>query len=1123
MLNHSPGIFIGLGGAGVKSLARLKAKMYALYKESDALAKFDEHSFIYIDSDANDIDKINQSDDLLTIMDGNLPIHHSELIDLGRTVPQAVRENMMQYARPDVEHFFSWMITEKDNPKFRLIGQSLSNGAGASRIDGRTAFYDNFQEIKNCIESRIYKLAETDIDWGNPDTWTTQTKFWVISGTNGGTGSSMTLDILFLIERLCLEKHTRRPFVNLALVMPQAYCDLTAAIDNIMLNSFASLWELSAFKTQQPRFTIPGSQIDTNHYNYFFATPDFKGDQAHCHEPWGVFDYCLVFDSSSKDGMIRLELNDVFDNVSDTILSLSCTKIGAQINRILGTTNYELETSGEAVVSNQPKIIEGQKWGRFAVATGTQSITKPINEFKSYLRARFKLEMLQFGLIGESFENVHRNSIEKQQAEIAYICNELLFKGLFSKNEELIPNEKNLLSIIESEFRKLTNPEDIEIKEKKLLGRISRGFEDGIFYEVYSAIKNELQQKLYEIRNLFEQKNKKELLDAIKENLKSCLEILVLKYGYQYACDIFNKLDVDLESGYGATYLSDFNLISLKSQLNSNFSDIKLRDIEGLIEECCSQNEDLEAFIYAIEAYVSFNKVRLLQEIKYELVNALVAGRDGILDRFLSSPSGEYGIHTILVKLKKELSITEHYFKKLALYFERNENHPLTVFIPPLNEMVNNSDWMDGSVFDTIYNRTFPRQSDDLYPEVTTKPTRNGPESLGEVLYLFRQWVTEKGIENENQGPYFSDLALNGGVSFTQFLEYFFDAQESYFEIAIMQQPEIMDWINSPLSSEFYRFKYENTNEKIQTLKNQFARDLVFYPTNAYNQNIEKLIAFSGGRDLERLAIDMGYNPNNQYHLFYVTNDDMMLTKMVFEAGHTLGEYVYLQNYASFYEQERTRIRNYEIGCHIHKHFNTLNLDLALNLVNQDYIPHEAKIYAVELLYYSALFKFMMENQAELYYQMFNDNPKEYLLPGSAEEITPIMWVTHDPTTIFYREIEVDSETGKLIFAGLKVFRSVNCKNLAQFLVRTLQENASFQKQIKTISSSFELNKDGNAYRKGIFDSVFKYIQLNHESIVQKSAELIKISQWQSEMNDLEADFVANQFDQLRTENIFKL
>jgi hypothetical protein len=59
MLNHSPGIFISLGGAGVKSLARLKVKMSALYKESDAFAKFDEHSFIFIDTDANDIDRIN--------------------------------------------------------------------------------------------------------------------------------------------------------------------------------------------------------------------------------------------------------------------------------------------------------------------------------------------------------------------------------------------------------------------------------------------------------------------------------------------------------------------------------------------------------------------------------------------------------------------------------------------------------------------------------------------------------------------------------------------------------------------------------------------------------------------------------------------------------------------------------------------------------------------------------------------------------------------------------------------------------------------------------------------------------------------------------------------------------
>jgi len=41
--------------------------------------------------------------------------------------------------------------------------------------------------------------------------------------------------------------------------------------------------------------------------------------------------------------------------------------------------------------------------------------------------------------------------------------------------------------------------------------------------------------------------------------------------------------------------------------------------------------------------------------------------------------------------------------------------------------------------------------------------------------------------------------------------------------------------------------------------------------------------------------------------------------------------------------------------------------------------------------------------------------------------------------------------------------------------------------------------------------------------IVLKCSELVKFNQWKSEMNDEESNFVLDQFEQLLTENIFKL
>ena len=1123
MLNHNPGIFIGLGGAGVKSLARLKAKMYALYKDSDLLAKFDEHSFIFIDTNIDDFQYENESKELLSKLDVNTPIDFRDFINLGRTVPYKVRENMKDYSSENgaSEHFFSWMISDEDNPNYKPIRHSLADGGGCSRLDGRTTFFHNYNEIKEAIERTLVKFstfATYSDDLNGNSTLTRLTNFWVISGSNGGTGSAILLDTLFLFDKLFSLRHNERPFIHLALVMPEAYCRLAGnANHHIRLNSFATLWELNAFKTGKPRFTIPASQTATNHYNYFFATPDFKGASLDGYnKAWDVFDYCLVFDTMSKEGL-SIELNDVFENASDTILSLSCTNIGNQINSLIINTNYQFEMSEKAVISNQPKLIEAQKWGRFAVATGTQSIKKPINEFKFYLQTRFKLEMLQYGLIGESFANVHGNNKEAQQITIDNICKDWLFKDIFSINEGIISNDKNLFTSIESEFRKITNPRDIQLNEKKILG-ISRGYEDGQFYEIFSIVKYELQQKLHEIKELFEEKKKNEILDSIKENLKDCLQKLVLNYGYQYACDVLIKLDIDLDSSEGVTYLSDFNLRAIDNELNANFSNVKLRDIEAAIEDCCSQNEDLNAFISNVDAYVSFHKRRLINQLKLELVKSLIDGRNGILDHALHSPSGQYGLLTLLEKLKKELSITEFDFKKLAVYFERNENNPLTVFLPPLPEMVKNAEWLEGSIFANLYETISPRDSNELTPEAIRTPMRKGPNSLEDVLNHFSQWISEKGDNNNKQEYYFADLALKEGVSFSQFLKNIFGPEESYFEKTIIQQPEIIRWSNSPLSHEYDRFIDKNTDEKIQTLKHQFARDLVFYPTNTNQQHIETLTVFSGGKDLKRLADDMGYNPNNHRHLFYETSSQDCLNKMVFEVGHTLGEYAYMQNYANFYEHERHRITNFEISCHSHKRFNTLDLDMALCQMLPDFIPVGSKIYATELLYYSALFSVMREIDLELYHQFFNDNANDYLLPGSSDEKTPIMWVAHDPQTFFYRGLNIDEETGKVIFEELNSFKTENTKNFANLLIRSLENNRLFKKQIDIVSNFFKKNKDVRDLQK-----IHLFIQSNHADIVLKSSELVKFNQWKSEMNDEESHFIEDQFEQLLTENIFKL
>jgi hypothetical protein len=362
MLRHNPGIFIGLGGAGVKSLARLKAKMYALYKESDTLAKFDEHSFIFIDTDIHDIQHLNRSNDLLTIMDGNLPIHHSELIDLGRTVPQAVRKNMMQYARPDgeIEHFFSWMITENDNPKFRLIDHSLSNGAGASRIDSRVGLYDNLDIIMYALERAVVKnknLTSNEELINIHD----NSNLWIVTGTSGGTGSGIALDILFILDRLWQKYFHSEPFKKLALIAPEPFVNMGGET-SFALNSLAFMWELNALKMNRNKESLMSK---------LFFSDFFDNDDANNKRPFDPYVYALMFDAENNSGC-HIDLGSVYDCLADSLLFISCTEEGLGVN-----SNIINQVTDQNYMSNPSEksesVMGNVEWSKSIVSFGISS------------------------------------------------------------------------------------------------------------------------------------------------------------------------------------------------------------------------------------------------------------------------------------------------------------------------------------------------------------------------------------------------------------------------------------------------------------------------------------------------------------------------------------------------------------------------------------------------------------------------------------------------------------------------------------------------------------------------------------------------------------------------------
>ena len=80
-----PGIFIGIGGTGMKTLSQLKAKIRSQFNSNEEMYK-DNH-FIFLDTDNKTYDLVQADPTLINSFDGRQPIDTNELIFLGETNP----------------------------------------------------------------------------------------------------------------------------------------------------------------------------------------------------------------------------------------------------------------------------------------------------------------------------------------------------------------------------------------------------------------------------------------------------------------------------------------------------------------------------------------------------------------------------------------------------------------------------------------------------------------------------------------------------------------------------------------------------------------------------------------------------------------------------------------------------------------------------------------------------------------------------------------------------------------------------------------------------------------------------------------------------------------------------
>ena len=394
-------IFIGIGGAGVKTVSQIKAKVYekrfpeATASKTRLQAMNDSYRFIFLDTDQRDIDEANKFN-RESFEQGKVPFINpqTDLINLGRANPQAIYYE----AKRDPNSLINKRILEACSPELsnRIPDQPLSFGAGAFRIKSRIAFAHSLANFQAKMQSAISSLNDVKTVGGEDCI----IYYWVVSSTLGGTGSGIFNDVLYHVNQLHHQiVGNGDPQLVLTMFMPKIYIDCNSTEEKYPLNAFGVFSELEAFK----KMSYSESQKAVMHRLAFNNDYNLV-DSNHRYCP---FYYLIPIDIQTDKGTSLGSFATMYRNTAEMLYHLHNSQAGATFR---------------SDIDNYMNDIMDKNHSEFLVPMGYVSLQKPIEQFAKYIRARFRRDVLRSWLLCN----------DKKQAKVNKEDIQPLYNQLFS-------------------------------------------------------------------------------------------------------------------------------------------------------------------------------------------------------------------------------------------------------------------------------------------------------------------------------------------------------------------------------------------------------------------------------------------------------------------------------------------------------------------------------------------------------------------------------------------------------------------------------------------------------------------------------------------------------------------
>ncbi len=918
------GIFIGLGGSGVTTVAHLKYKLLSRLNDEEQREFPNKCKFIFVDTDTSTRQTINRHH--RDILRSDL-IQDDEYIDFGMTNPHQTYWHAKRESSPDDQQkrLLQWMDPRAANS---LRDQPLQFGAGGSRIEGRTALWFNHGDLLRKIRAALNVLQ----DIRNQEEFSNERPpIWVFSGSCGGTGSSAVFDLLYLIDREFRNRYPNfgDPFLRLVVFLPFGYIQENRefAQEKYSPNAYAFISELQSFLKDR-WITKDGEKFK-----------DFSVRLgAYGPAKWPLFYYALLIDTKTE-GNYEIPLRDgaLYKNAAELVFYIHTGSVAGQMLANLDNWVHEFCAS------------KSDKWVRAFIAAGYRALRSTEEYLKKYLSARFLYELFEYGLRGKEFDREITSTTE-QNKTVADFVTIGLRRFLFKEQATLeLPNLEKEYGNIFARFSDAVNDNAFKNEKGKYDSDAIRSQQhlERFNESVKSTVENMLTVMESTFREGKDGPAKTDIEETIRKHIEAEIERSIVAYGLVYTRELVRRFDLSAENLH----------LDLQNQLrDSGYRKARYDEQRRVLVGQCVQDKgsSFAEFYKSNRDYLEEAYREKLLRLQMEILSWLSRGEEGWIDsveRQLDSSIAEVGGR--IQQLRKG------YTENLVKQFMATREDVTTTFLPAIHTFVDQQGWKHGNEFATIYESVVPQLTEEV--SRTLVPLRHAadPKRDKRGLHLFLWEILTRsdvtGIQESGyydpQGESISYFRKVFGRSLTpaKALEQLENFAQRYVELELYQKEEIRREFTKSLSE---RFDGLQSADKEAVEKQFTAGTQVFCALDFAAEGREHIseVVFYAGPD-QNLAASLGFKAEE--HQFVQDKQPNALYRIKMYIGIHLGLYAHTRDLQWAYQQLKER-KPEKFYPHIHRILNKeSDLDKAVTLLQTVTSPGEA---IARLLLYRALF-----------------------------------------------------------------------------------------------------------------------------------------------------------------------